>query len=62
MLASMRSFFPSVPANSEAGRTVHVDGVIATVAPAVPERSLPNSVLYESEEALADALDELREL
>jgi len=61
MLASMRSFFASVPEGS-GGRVVHLDGVIATVAPAVPERSLPNSVLYESEEALADALDELREL
>jgi ribosomal protein S18 acetylase RimI-like enzyme len=62
MLASMRSFFASVPESSDGGRTVHLDGVIATVAPAVPERSLPNSVIYESEEALSDALDELGEL
>jgi ribosomal protein S18 acetylase RimI-like enzyme len=62
MLASMRAFFRAVPEGSEGGRVVQLDGVIATVSPAVPERSLPNSVLYESEEALADALGELREL
>jgi ribosomal protein S18 acetylase RimI-like enzyme len=62
MLESMRSFFAAVPETSDGGRTVRLDGVIATVAPAVPERSLPNSVLYESEEAFAGALDELARL
>ena len=62
MLESMRVFFSSVPETSEGGRAVQLDGVIATVTPAVPERSIPNSVVYETEEALADALDELREL
>ena len=62
MLASMRSFFSTVPDASEGGRLVRLDGVLATVAPAVPERSLANSVIYESEEALADALGELAAL
>jgi ribosomal protein S18 acetylase RimI-like enzyme len=59
MLDSMRQFFGSAPATSDGGSTVRLDGVIASVTPAVPERSLPNSVLYETEEALADALEEL---
>ncbi len=61
MLASMRKAFASMPTTSEGGRTLRLDGVVAAVTPAVPERSVPNSVTYETEEALADALDELRE-
>lgn len=38
------------------------NGVIATIVPAVPERSLPNSVLYEDEDALAALLEELAEV
>ena len=59
MLASMRAFFPSVAARSPGFRCAQLDGVLATVTPAVPDRSLPNSVIYESEERLAAALDEL---
>jgi GNAT superfamily N-acetyltransferase len=62
MLESMRVCFAAMPESSDGGRAVRLDGVVAAVVPAVPERSLPNSVVYESEEALADALDELREL
>ncbi|HEY1357660.1 MAG TPA: GNAT family N-acetyltransferase [Thermoleophilaceae bacterium] len=61
MLASMRMAFGSMPKTSEGGSTLRLDGVVAAVTPAVPERSLPNSVTYETEEALADALDELAE-
>jgi putative glutathione S-transferase len=59
MLESMRVAFRAVPQTSPGGRLVERDGVLATVAPAVPERSLPNSVVYESEDALIGALDEL---
>jgi GNAT superfamily N-acetyltransferase len=59
MLDSMREFFRSAPTTSQGGGAVRLDGVIASVTPAVPERSLPNSVVYETEEALADGLDEL---
>jgi GNAT superfamily N-acetyltransferase len=59
MLASMREFFPTVPVSSEGGRLVEFDGVLAGVTPAVPERSLPNSVLYRDEAALEHALDDL---
>ena len=62
MLASMRKAFAAMPKTSEGGRAVTLDGVVAAVIPAVPERSLPNSVTYETEEALADSLDELTDL
>lgn len=38
------------------------DGVQATVVPATPERSLPNSVLYTAAEAVLDAHGEIAEL
>jgi len=59
MLASMRFFFPSVAVGSEGYRVVELDGVLATVTPVVPDRSLPNSVVYESEQQLEAALGEL---
>jgi ribosomal protein S18 acetylase RimI-like enzyme len=62
MLESMRVFFRSMPPSSEGGRVVELDGVIACVTPAVPERSLPNSVVYEGEDQLTAALDELAEI
>jgi len=58
MHESMWLAFSAVPAAS-AGRILELDGVLAGVTPAVPERSLPNSVLYESEDALAAALPAL---
>jgi ribosomal protein S18 acetylase RimI-like enzyme len=58
MLESMRVFFRGTPRPS-GGHSVELDGVVAAVTPAVPERSLPNSVVYESEEALAAATEEL---
>lgn len=57
MLTSMRSFFGTVPESSEGGHCLELDGVLATITPAVPERSLPNSVVYDSEEALETALE-----
>jgi ribosomal protein S18 acetylase RimI-like enzyme len=59
MLGSMRAFFASVPRDSPGGRSIELDDVLATVTPAVPERSLPNSVVYEREDSLAAALDRL---
>jgi GNAT superfamily N-acetyltransferase len=59
MLKSMRAFFSLVGRSSEGGHVLELDGVIASVAPAVPERSLPNSVVYESQEALIAALPAL---
>jgi GNAT superfamily N-acetyltransferase len=59
MLASMRLFFSDVGAASDGFFAVERDGVLASVTPAVPHRSLPNSVIYEREDALAGVLDEL---
>ena len=59
MLASMRFFFPRVGEGSEGYRVVRLDGVLACVTPAVPERSLPNCVTYERERALEAAYDEI---
>jgi GNAT superfamily N-acetyltransferase len=58
MLASMRSFFADAPLPS-GGRALAPDGVLAALTPALPERSLPNSVVYESQEALEAAYDDL---
>src|SRR3954451_14089245 len=59
MLESMWAFFPTVPEASEGGHVLELDGVLAGVTPAVPERSIANSVLYRDERALERALPEL---
>jgi GNAT superfamily N-acetyltransferase len=58
MHRSMWVAFRAVPVASS-GRVLELDGVLAGLTPAVPERSLPNSVLYDSEDALAAALPTL---
>jgi ribosomal protein S18 acetylase RimI-like enzyme len=59
MLESMRVFFRTVPEASEGGRNLELVGVQAGITPAVPDRSLPNSVVYRDEDALEAALDEV---
>ena len=57
-----RSFAAVVGATArgtEGGHMLEPDGVCAAVTPAIPERSVFNSVLHESPEALAAALDDL---
>jgi GNAT superfamily N-acetyltransferase len=57
-----RSFSVSLRVLSEGAddaRLLEPDGVCATLNPAVPERSVFNSVLYETPDALAAARDEL---
>jgi ribosomal protein S18 acetylase RimI-like enzyme len=44
---------------SEGARAVALDGVLAAVVPTSPERSVLNSVIYESAGALEQALDRL---
>ncbi len=39
---------------------IELDGVVASIAPAAPERSLFNSVAYEDPDALAAAIDEIK--
>jgi GNAT superfamily N-acetyltransferase len=59
MLASMRAFFRLVGRSSEGAHVIEPDGVLGVVCPRVPNRSLPNSVVYESQDALIAALPEL---
>ncbi len=59
MLASMRAFFRLVGRSSEGAHVIEPDGVLGAVCPKVPNRSLPNSVVYESQDALVAALPEL---
>ena len=55
---SMREEFRLMP--SETGGTLFErDGVIATILPAVPDRSLPNSVLYRDAKGLERVLEDL---
>ena len=55
----MRAFFRLVGRSSEGAHLIELDGVIGSGCPKVPERSLPNSVVYESQDALIAALPEL---
>src|SRR5687767_7517521 len=59
MLKSMRAFFRLVGRSSEGAHVIELDGVVGCVCPKVPARSLPNSVVYESEAALVAAIPEL---
>ncbi|MGH2838541.1 MAG: GNAT family N-acetyltransferase [Thermoleophilaceae bacterium] len=59
MFNSMRALFHVIGRSSEGAHVLELDGVMAAVAPKLPERSLPNSVVYESQEALIAALPEL---
>jgi len=59
MLKSMRTCFQLISRSSQGAHVLELDGVMASVAPTVPERSLPNSVIYESQDALIAALPEL---
>lgn len=59
MLRTMRAFYRLIGRSSEGAHVIELDGVLGSVCPRVPNRSLPNSVVYESEGALVDALPEL---
>jgi GNAT superfamily N-acetyltransferase len=59
-LASQRNLYRSIGERSRGGQALEpVDGVLAAVAPAVPERSLFNAVVYEDPQALLAVRDEL---
>ncbi len=51
--------FAALVATMGDGPPVEIDGLVASVSPATPDRSVFNSVLYERPEALAGGLDEL---
>jgi GNAT superfamily N-acetyltransferase len=55
MKAAWRGLGPSSPG----GRTIEREGLVASVVPAVPERSVMNSVVYDDGRALEASLEEL---
>jgi GNAT superfamily N-acetyltransferase len=59
MLKSMEVAWRALGAGSEGARMIESDGVLAAVVPAVPRRSVFNSVLYRTPEDLAAARNEL---
>ena len=61
MLDNMRAFFRLVGRSSEGAHVIELDGVLGCVCPKVANRSLPNSVVYESEDALIAAMPALAE-
>jgi GNAT superfamily N-acetyltransferase len=58
-LHAMRDCVRMLGASSPGARIVERDGVTAAVVPACPERSLPNSVVFDDPAALAGMLGEL---
>ena len=55
----MREHARLVGRGSEGAHVIELPGILGAVCPKVPERSYPNGVMYESQEALIDALPEL---
>ena len=59
MLDSMEGFFALMADGDPRGQVVRLDGAVALVCPAMPERSVFNGVVLRRAEALAPALAEL---
>ena len=58
-LRSQRAFYRMFAPHSPGGRLLEGDGVVASIVPAAPERSVFNAVVYEEPPALLGALDEI---
>ncbi len=56
---AFRDFFEAMADSSADGRVVEIGDVAALTTPAVPNRSIPNSVVYRDGDELVAALDEL---
>ena len=56
---AFRDFFEMMARSSPDARVVEFDGVAGLTVPAVPRRSIPNSVVYRDAAGLASALDRL---
>src|SRR3954453_15205319 len=57
--AALMSFARLTGAGGEESRVIERDGVVASIAPAVPPASIVNSVASRDADALAACLDEL---
>ena len=58
-LASLRSSYALGVKGSPDSRLLELDGVVASIVPAAPERSVMNGVVYEGVEALEPSLEEI---
>jgi GNAT superfamily N-acetyltransferase len=56
---ALEAFVRLLGRSSEGSAVLHRDGVVASIVPAVPDRSVLNSVVYRDAAALEAALDEL---
>jgi ribosomal protein S18 acetylase RimI-like enzyme len=61
MRANQLRFYRAMTQASPGAHAIELDGLLAAVIPAAPARSVFNSVLYDSGEALAASLDSLAE-
>ena len=59
MYESFARCFRTIGEGGESARIEERDGLLASIVPAAPERSVFNSVIYEEPKALEGALDEL---
>jgi GNAT superfamily N-acetyltransferase len=59
LIASLAQLSNVLEGGSEGMHTIDRDGLVATVTPAAPERSIVNDVVYWDADALADAYDDL---
>jgi GNAT superfamily N-acetyltransferase len=59
MFRTMRAFWLASAVASRGGSALELPGVAAAIAPAMPERSVVNCVVYEEADSLAAALGEL---
>ena len=62
VLNSMEGFWRMMAPCSPGGRLVEKPGLVASVIPATPDRSVFNSVIYTEPQALEPYLDELRDV
>ncbi len=60
LIASLAQWSRTIDGASEGMRAIDREGMVLTVTPAVPQRSIVNDVVYWDSEALAAAYDELR--
>jgi GNAT superfamily N-acetyltransferase len=55
-LESLRGFVAAIGRSAESSRVLEPDGVVASLTPAAPDRSIVNSVVYRDADALEAAL------
>jgi GNAT superfamily N-acetyltransferase len=61
LIASLAQWSRTIDGASQGMRVVERDGLVTTITPRVPDRSIVNDVVYWDREALAEAYDEIEE-